>query len=259
MATGNILTDAGGRHAPALDTDVNTLKGKLILNQGGEDDGILQKRSSDVAHGITDFATTDTYAVWGKFSSSNGGLSCEALTAGIVAYGLNADYVTGDVAKSNAASGPVVFNARKKSGTGIGAPAANENIAVFQANGLTRQILDSDGDSHQDVGTAWTNFDICDDLEVLNALAAHVTRRDDPLRDTFRQWLEQPEYRRVLEKYRLVTFNDDGHHFVNMSRLTMLLCGAIRQMGQAMSAVYRRLDTLEYRLAPAGASGTLPR
>jgi hypothetical protein len=203
--------------------------GAVVLNQGADDDAIAEMKSSDVAHGITDFAATDTYATWGKFSSANGGLFCEALTAGIVAFGLNADYVTGDVAKSNAAAGPVVFNARKKSGTGVGAPAANENIAVFQANGLTRQILDSDGDSHQDVGTAWTNFDDHDDVALLTALSVQVSRPDDPIRTHFRAFLEGNRAR--LEALRLVTFNEDGHHFVNWSRITMLLVGAVRQLG----------------------------
>lgn len=261
MAAGNVLTDAGGRHAPALDLDVNTIRGKVVINQGAEDDQILALKSSDVAHGMTTLAETDTYAQIRKHIAA-GGITIEGLNAdgadqvGVLLAGRT---TVNDTAKSNAARGAVAFDGAKKSGTGKVALDANANIAVFSTDGTTRQILDSDGDSHQDVGTAWTNFDICDDLEVLNALAAHVTRRDDPLRDTFRQWLEQPEYRAVLEKYRLVTFNENGHHFVNMSRLTMLLCGAIRQMGQAMSAVYRRLDTLEYRLAPAGASGTLPR
>jgi hypothetical protein len=35
----------------------------------------------------------------------------------------------------------------------------------------------------------------------------------------------------VLEKYRPVTFDENGHHFVDMSRLTMLLCGPYGRSG----------------------------
>jgi hypothetical protein len=53
MASGNLLSDAGGRHAPSLDGDAQTLRGKTIMDQGGADDDILSFRSSDVAHGMT--------------------------------------------------------------------------------------------------------------------------------------------------------------------------------------------------------------
>jgi hypothetical protein len=263
MASGNVLTDANKRHAPALDTDVNTLRGKLVINQGAEDDQILAAKSSDVAHGVTGIAETDTYFQVKKRNAANGGALIQGLNAdgsvNIDAILLQGIQTAVSTLKSNAAAAAVIVDGVKKSGTGGATLGANANIVAFSDNGTVRQILDSDGDSHQDVGTAWTNFDIFDDVEVLNALAAHVTRADDPLRQNFRAWLEQPEYARVLEKYKLVSFNEDGHHFVNMSRLTMLLCGAVRQMGAALSHVTRRLDTLEYQLAPAGASGTLPR
>ena len=234
--------------------------GALALNQGADDDAILECKSSDVAHGVTTVAETDTYLKVEKIIGANGG----AHLAGLADGGNRGLMLTGvgvaeDTTKATTSVGAVYLNGVKASGTGVAALAANGNLAAFAVNGTVRFIMDGDGDSHQDVGTAWSNFDIFDDVEVLNALAAHVTRADDPLRQNFHSWLEQPEYRRVLEKHKLVSFNEDGHHFVNMSRLTMLLCGAVRQMGAALSHVTRRLDTLEYALAPVGASGTLPR
>jgi hypothetical protein len=53
-----------------------------------------------------------------------------------------------------------------------------------------------------------------------------------------------------LEALRLVTFNDDGHHFINMSRLTMLLVGAVRQVND-------RLGRFEQTLLAMGADPTL--
>jgi hypothetical protein len=119
----------------------------------------------------------------------------------------------------------------------------NYNALVDDNAGTTRFILDGDGDSHQDVGTAWTNFDDFDDVALLTALSAGVSQPGDPLRTGFAQFLEL--HRPALERARLVTFNEDGHHFVNMSRLTMLLVGAVRQIAADVQRLrepwYRRL------------------
>jgi hypothetical protein len=100
-------------------------------------------------------------------------------------------------------------------------------------NTTTRFILDSDGDSHQDVGTAWTNFDDYDDAGLLTDLSLAVSRPGDPIREGFGEFLKYN--RAALERAKLVTFNDDGHHFVNMSKLAMLLTGAVRQQAAAPS------------------------
>src|SRR5690606_5426627 len=114
------------------------------------------------------------------------------------------------------------------------------NIAAFMNGTTTRFILDADGDSHQDVGTSWTNFDDHDDLALLNLLSAHVTRPDDPLRAGFVEWLEQS--REPLERNGIVTFNADGHHFINWSRAHMLEIGAIRQLGARVAALEQALS-----------------
>jgi hypothetical protein len=123
-----------------------------------------------------------------------------------------------------------------KSGTGLTAAGANVNLLTVQNNSTTRFILDGDGDSHQDVGTAWTNFDEHNDIALLNLASAHLTRLDDPLRESFGDWLAQE--RTELERLRLIAFNEDGHHFANWSRLNMLTIGAVRQL-------HERLERLE--------------
>jgi len=136
-------------------------------------------------------------------------------------------------------------------GTGIQAPAANSNIfAVWGSGPYVRFILDADGDSHQDVGTAWTNFDEFDDVGLLTALAVGVSRPDDAIREQFNAFLE--EHRGPLERVKLVTFNEDGHHFVNMSRLTMLLVGAVRQLGAQVKELCTSVDSIK-RLLPTNA------
>ena len=56
------------------------------------------------------------------------------------------------------------------------------------------------------------------------------------------------ERRDVLTEQKLVKFNDDGHHFVNMSKLTMLHTGAIRQMGEKLDAAMQVIGSLTQKL-----------
>jgi hypothetical protein len=130
-----------------------------------------------------------------------------------------------------------------KSGTGAGNLGANANILAVLNNDTARFILDADGDSHQDVGTAWTNFDAFDDAALLTDLSLAVSQAGDPIREGFGEFLKYN--REALERLRLVSFNDDGHHFVNMSKLAMLLTGAVRQQAEALQMQMGRIERLE--------------
>ena len=219
----------------------------LTINQGAADNEILALKSSDVAHGMTTQTETDTYFLITKQGALTGGANLRGFTSG-AGYGINVLGIvtTDDTTKSNFGYGSVDISGAKKDGTTFGLQGANANLVSIGNQGTTRFILDSDGDSHQDVGTAWTNFDEQDDIALLNMLAAHVTRKDDPLRRNFGRWLR--EKRKRLEELKLVTFNRGGHHFVNMSRLTMLHTGALRALGVKLDAQAVRLLQLEQKV-----------
>lgn len=51
--------------------------------------------------------------------------------------------------------------------------------------------------------------------------------------------------RRVRRRF--VTFNDDGRHFINFTKLSMVLCGALRQPGAKLEVQTQRLNVLEGR------------
>jgi hypothetical protein len=188
-------------------------------------------------HGITTLRDTLTYC---DIGTSGGGAALNgwgnAGGSGLMVFGAAA---TGDTTKSTAGVGCVVIDSAVKSGTSVGTPGANVNLAVIRSNATTRFIFDAEGDSHQDVGTAWTNFDTFDDAALLTALSAGVSRSGDPLREQFTDLLER--YRDTLTDQRVVTFNDDGHHFVNWSRLNMLKVGAIRQLAQRIAVLEQKL------------------
>jgi hypothetical protein len=215
----------------------------LCLDQGANDDEILALKSSDVAHGMTTLAETDTYGVLQKVAAADGGLSMIGYTEVTTGLSLAGRYVTDNTTKTTAGIGAINIIGQKKSGTTITDPGANANLLAVRSNATTRFILDADGDSHQDVGTAWTNFDDYDDAQLLQALSLAVSKPEDPIREKFSEFLKYN--REALEKARLVTFNEDGHHFVNMSKLTMLLTGAIRQQAAALSEQLDRITRVE--------------
>lgn len=241
-------------------SNVNNVSG-LTINQVAADDEVLTLKSSDVAHGITGATETDTFGVFAKESATDGGLRIDGFPdTGGRGLQLRGVAITENAARSTAANAAVLVTGLLKSGTGLAAASANVNLVAVSDGNSTRFILDSDGDSHQDVGTAWTNFDAVDDLLMLNSLAAEVSREDDPwkaiIQKQFASGLDGLMPRATMQAMKLVTFNADGHHFVNMSKLAMVHTGAIRQLGLRLAQqdeVVRRLveqnAQLELRLA----------
>lgn len=234
-------------------TDANITQG-LCLNQGAADNVILSLKSSDVGHAATTLAEADSYGTFAKVEATTGGLLISGFKDGdgtvlgqcILLRGV-LDEAAADTTKSTAGVGIVQIDAGIETTNTIADAGANENLVAVRNNATTRFILDSDGDSHQDVGTAWTNYDDFDDPKLLTALAVGVSRPGDPVREQFAAVLD--EYRPQLERAKLVTFNDDGHHFVNMSRLTMLLTGAVRQLATQLGVALDRLGAAEKKLS----------
>lgn len=229
-------------------TNVNSTIG-LTLNQAANDDAILTLKSSDVSHGVTTWAEADSYCEVFKHSATLGGVAIWGFVEDATSPGVNINGVTSatasDTTKSTAGIGPVMLTGMARSGTTITGCGANGNLVSVRDNSTTRFILDADGDSHQDVGTAWTNFDSHDDIQVLDSLAVEVSRSDDPWKDQIREnmmdSLEELIPRQVMTDMKLVSFNEDGHHFVNMSKLTMLHTGAIRQLARENKQLRKEL------------------
>lgn len=219
----------------------------LTINQGANDDHILALKSSDVTHGATTIAETDSFVSLKKLSATNGGLVFYTLAdTGTQSLVMSAICATAVGTRSTAAVGPVELRGSLLNGTGVTTMSGDANLVVVTDAGTTRFILDSDGDSHQDVGTAWTNFDAFDDLALLTDLSVAVSRDDDPIKREFQSFLKYN--RDALARTKLVTFNEDGHHFVNMSKLTMALTGAVRQLGDAYKVLVERQALLESKL-----------
>lgn len=224
------------------DTSNSNMTLGLNINQGAADNQIIAFKSSDVAHGMTSVAETDTFGYMIKAGATTGGLEVNGLSSGTGAVTLVAAHSTDDTTKSTAGRGTFRVSSVLKSGTTVGVNGANANMVSFDTNGTTRFILDADGDSHQDVGTAWTNYDAHNDVALLNATSALLG--PDTIKGEFTEGF-LVEHKAKLTELGIVSFNDDGHHFINWSRFQMLHMGATRWLAQRMSDLESRVAAIE--------------
>lgn len=217
----------------------------LTINQGAADDHILTLKSSDVSHTGTGFTEADTYGFFSKWVAANGGLAItgvdDAADQGLVLRGAG---TTATATRSTSGTGPVTISGHLITANALATCGADKNIVVFKDHTTTRFILDSDGDSFQDVGTAWTNFDEHDDLTLLNSMSHFLSRPGNAISEAFGGWLKANKER--LTELNLVHFNEDtdSRPFVNMSKLSMLLVGAVRQSGLVIKQLNDKIDAI---------------
>lgn len=216
----------------------------LNINQGAADDHILTLKSSDVDHQMSGIAEIDTYAYFAKIGPTAGGVNIVGLTEATIGVNIAGFATAADGTYSTAGVAAVTINGSLKSGAVVGSLGADKSILAVRDNGTSRFFLDSDGDSHQDIGTAWTNFDREDDIELLNTIAFEAARPGNQILDEFGRFVT---YNRTdLERLGIVHFNEDadGRPFANMSRLTMLLTGAVRRLGLEVNELRSQMRAL---------------
>jgi len=144
----------------------------LTINQQGADNEAIALKSSDVSHGATDFGETDTYGLFQKVSSSDGGLMLRGFSDGAVGMELRAMNTTNDTSDSSGSVGTMTLRSSiKTSGntndTNVGSTG---NLIVFRDLTSTRVVIKGDGTVHaQD--TSWaTSLDTEDDMLALRML-----------------------------------------------------------------------------------------
>src|SRR3990167_2653880 len=236
------------RHVLFINTTSNAnMTLGITIRQGAADNEAVALGSSDVAHGITGQAETDIYATMKKVAATLGGMELKGLTSG-VGPGLSGLGIitTADTAKTTAAVGAINFSAYLKSGSSVTTLGAEGNIMTFQDQGSARFIFDVEGDSFED-GSGWTAFDKYDDVQLLDRINSAMLKAGDPIRGEFWSWIG--ENAMMLQKLKLVYFNEDGHHFINRSKMQELLVGVARQLGRENVELRSRLDAIEQRVS----------
>jgi hypothetical protein len=176
-------------------TNANMTQG-LTINQGTNDNQIFALKSSDVGHPFTGIVEADTYGDMIKPDPTAGGLHIRGFrdADGDPQEALKLEAFLGEAVnttKSTAGIGAIAMNVFvTDGGTSVSATASNSNLVSIRDGSAVRFIFDSDGDSHQDVGTAWTNFDNEHDALITRSLglvmdkaSAVKTKWDDWGRD----------------------------------------------------------------------------
>ena len=102
------------------DTSNGNMTTGLTINQGAADNEALAIKSSDVAHGITSIAETDTYYSVVKVDAATGGGSFIGLSSGTTGIVIEGLHVTDTTTKTTAGLGAVVIIGGLKSGTSFG-------------------------------------------------------------------------------------------------------------------------------------------
>lgn len=225
----------------------------LVINQSGNDDEILSFKSSDVAHGITDFTETDTFGYFSKLAANTGGLLITGAaetggtkSAGIFMQGFATD---NDTTRATTSGAAIYLAGDLKSGTGVTAMGANAGLVAFGNGTTTRLILDAEGDLHLDATSNANAWDDHDDVELLEAFRL-TTMREEP--KNFKRLFSEDitRHAQTLHDTGVITLNEDGHHFVSRKGLDGLLIDSIRQLYGALLETQAEVRVLRQRVLP---------
>lgn len=134
-----------------------------VITREGPNGVILSYLNTGVAHGMTALVPTNEAGRLASPSSA-GGIFMGGYTGGQAAVFFQSNSTTIDTA--NNLLGTMVFDARKKNGTGITSLGATENMIVFRNNAATKFSFDGDGNAYADA--VWTDsaFDLAEDYDV---------------------------------------------------------------------------------------------
>ncbi len=231
-----ILKGGAARYIVEANYDYVKTNAKLIVNQNDSDDEVIEFKSSDVSHQITDIAEGDTYGYAKKVNASYGGLELVGFSEVTQGLGLVGGGSTDDTSKAYTSRGYINIVAGKRSSNALGGVGSNANLATIQNYGTTTFIFDAEGSAHAEV--EWTAFDDYDDVVLLTDLEHAMLAQKDPIKAEFVEFLQYNH--QALEDAGIVHFNKDdpGHAMVNTTKLSMALVGAVRQISS-------RLDNLE--------------
>jgi len=119
----------------------------LTINQGIQDNEIFALKSSDVAHGLTDVAETDTFFLFKKNGGAAGGIIQDTIVAsGVVTHQFRATAVDDSVVKTTSGRGIFEFLPQKKNGTALGNVGSDGNVFAIRSSLGAIFLVDIDGD-----------------------------------------------------------------------------------------------------------------
>ena len=228
-----ILIDALGMVIGDTAAESKTTLG-LTINQGANDDAILALQSSDIAHGITTIVDTDTFGIFRKVASTDGGLGFVGIAGGTGKVGVYAQAIAGafDSTTSNSAWGCFTIDVSEKSGTATANPGVDDNCFVVKHGGATPMIVKGDGDIYTDqTGGLAGTYDAEDDISLAMAAKYNMTGHYDHAWKTFTPRLQELGIMKGP--------------FYSHNKMNALQLGAIGQMADKMRQLDERMEGLE--------------
>ena len=217
----------------------------ITVQQHGYDDEIISLKSSDVSHGVTDIAETDSFGVFQKAIDATGGLEIVGIrdtsnTRGLVMKGYCSGLTDSASTTANAA---VEIHGYEYSGTDATNATANGLIfGVRTRKGgatFTVFLVDEDGDISYDGSDAGA-YDEYEDAQLTRALdLSHGRNVIDSKFDKFIAYNHEK-----LADLKLVGREENGepNHFINLCGMQRLHNGAIWQQYEKhqnlLNAVY---------------------
>ena len=214
----------------------------LCLNQAGNDGNILSFKSSDIAHGMTSNAETDTYAEFVKQNASIGGLAIHTYSAQKLCMDLQGHAGLAEESSPGTSSfAPVRVNVKLKSGTGGTALGNGAHLFCVSNDDSTKFMIDGDGTFHSDGSGA--TYDIYEDAQLVRAFdLSHGKGVIDSKFDKFISYNHEK-----LAELKLVGREKDGtpNYFINYPAFNRLHNGAIWQQYEK----HQKLASAFYKLA----------
>lgn len=200
----------------------------LAPNQGNE---ILVFKLSGLAHGVTAHAETDAFGTFKRTNSDTGGLLISGFTENVDAIRFWPIYTNDNTAKGVTALAPFMIDVYKKNGTQLQAQGADANTFTVRSFGITRFIVDEDGDILYDGGAS--SYDFHNDALACRDLSMVLSK----------------QFNQVMV-YNQEKLTEMGvlRPFVSTKALNMLELGAIGQLYEKNKELEEKIQSLERKL-----------
>lgn len=214
-----------------------TPEGVVTANQGTADGVNVSVQSSDIAHGFTDEAETDSYGILKKSNATEGGLEitgiAEDTTTNEAALILEGIGLEADNSANSTSSRALVeiYAAQHDGANAFDNIQADSNVWAVRARRggayETVLVLDEDGDLAVLGSGSLGTFDHHDDIALLAGFRGSLMTPEMAREYGLAEFIEYA--RPVLEESGIVAYNEDGNHFVDLKGVTALLIDAVRQ------------------------------
>ena len=237
------ITD-GGKVATGGETAADAGDGGITIDLNAGDGNFTTFKNSDVAHGMTDFAETDTLFAVRKLVNASGGAVVRGITEDEQAIQIQGMANTANTTKSTSGEGIVAVTAYIKNGTSIADPGTNANLFVVNQGGNAKFIVDTEGQLHSD-GGAQSAYDTFEYAQLVRAF--DLSHGNGVINSKFDKFISYNHEK--LAEMKLVGREEDGtpNHFINVTGMQRLHNGAIWQQYEKTE----KLANAMYELAKA--------